>query len=133
LFAYVYQLRRHTTFDTPVDELMPLAALARRLVPEDIRNIVVPGRVGTAGRASVVYLNQSAATAIFDDLRPDGVLGGAGPEKGTTTSSSSSSTSSTSTSSSTSSTVATPTTAPSGVTSTSFHQPSVTSTTTRLT
>lgn len=73
-------LLRHATLDLSAGELLRLGALARRLDPGSIRNIVLPGRVGTtSGGASVVYLT-AAAEELFLDLRPDGVLGGAGAE-----------------------------------------------------
>jgi LCP family protein required for cell wall assembly len=67
-------LLRHVSLDVPMNEVLPLGALARRLEPEFLRNIVIPGRVGTAGSQSVVYLGEDA-TRIFEDLRPDAVLG----------------------------------------------------------
>lgn len=73
-------LVRHVDLDVPLSDLPRLGALARRLSPADIANVVVPGEVGTAGRESVVYLTPAAAT-LFDDLRPDAVLGEAGPTR----------------------------------------------------
>lgn len=97
---------RHAELDAPVRSLLPLAALARRLDPAAVTNVVVPGRVGSAGRQSVVYLGPDAAR-LFLDLRPDGVVGEAGPEVTTTTSTTTKPTTSTSTTSSTSSTTST--------------------------
>jgi LCP family protein required for cell wall assembly len=82
---------RHVTLDVPADEVLPLGALARRLEPEFLRNVVLPGRVGSAGSQSVVYLG-AEATRIFEDLRPDAVLGGPQRAPQTTTSPSPSST-----------------------------------------
>jgi LCP family protein required for cell wall assembly len=80
-------LVRHVVLDAPMRELTPLAALGRRLEPEFVRNVVVPGRVGTAGNQSVVYLDDAAAR-VFLDLRPDAVIGTSQrPEQPTTTSS----------------------------------------------
>lgn len=75
LSHWIDVLLRHADFDSPPDQLMPLAALARSLDPARITNLVLPGRVGTAGRASVVFLGE-AARKIFVDLRPDAVIGG---------------------------------------------------------
>lgn len=102
-------LLRHVRLDVPRSDLPALAALARRLAPERVRNAVVPGKVGYAGSQSVVYLGEDAAR-IFADLRPDAVLGGAGPEVPPDTTTTSSTTSSTSTSTSTP--LSTTTTAP---------------------
>lgn len=68
-------LLKYGALDVPADKLMPLAALGRRTDPGRIKNIVVPGRVGMAGRASVVYLTAEAA-GLFTDLRADAVIGG---------------------------------------------------------
>ena len=66
---------RHADLDSPPQQLLPLAAMARRLDPAKITNVVVPGRVGTAGSASVVYLTDDARK-LFLDLRPDAAVGG---------------------------------------------------------
>jgi len=66
---------RHADLDSPPQQLLPLAALARRLDPAKVTNIVAPGRVGTAGSASVVYLTDEARK-LFLDLRPDAAIGG---------------------------------------------------------
>lgn len=106
LFDFIEVVRKSCRLDVPIDRLPGLAALARRLEPERIANVVLPGRVGTAGRASVVYLTQDAPK-LFADLRDDAVIGAAEVTATSTTST----TSSTSTMSSTSTT--TTTTAPS--------------------
>jgi LCP family protein required for cell wall assembly len=100
LLARVDILRRHCRFDVPLDHLPRLAALARRLDPARLSSVVLPGRVGTAGGASVVFLTQDAPR-LFDDLRDDAVIGAAmadpaaPPRSTTTTSSTSTSTSTT--------------------------------------
>jgi len=68
-------LLRHGALDVPPEKLLPLVALGRRTDPGRMRNVVVPGRVGKAGRASVVYLTAEAA-GLFTDLRADAVIGG---------------------------------------------------------
>ncbi|MFP5375579.1 MAG: LCP family protein [Acidimicrobiia bacterium] len=75
LRRWIEVLARHASLDVAPDRLLPLAALARRLDPARVRNVVVPGRIGTAGRASVVYLSAEAAN-LFADLRDDAVVGG---------------------------------------------------------
>lgn len=77
---------RHGQLDVPLTRLPELAALARRIDPSRITNTVVPGKVGTARGASVVYLTKEAA-AMFTDLRDDAVLGTvSAPPEDTTTS-----------------------------------------------
>lgn len=74
LLKWVDVVRRHTRFDVPLDHLPRLAALARTTAPERMVNLVLPGRVGYAGSASVVFLTQDAPN-LFADLRDDAVLG----------------------------------------------------------
>lgn len=83
LLRWVDVLRRHTRIDVPFDQLPRLAALARHTDPASLKNVVLPGRIGFAGRASVVYLTQDASR-LFADLRDDAVIGG--PVASTTTS-----------------------------------------------
>ena len=76
LGRWVDVMLRHVRLDVPVSSLRELAALARGLDPARITNVVAPGRIGKAGGQSVVFLTKGAVT-IFDDLRADGVVGGA--------------------------------------------------------
>lgn len=85
IFHWVSILRRHVALDVPLDHLPGLAALARGLDPTRIHNVVAPGRIGYAGRASVVYLSEEAGR-MFADLRDDAVIGTAEPATTTTTS-----------------------------------------------
>jgi LCP family protein required for cell wall assembly len=78
LLHWLGVLSRNCRLDVPADQLPRLAALARRIAPERIANVVLPGRVGYAGSASVVYLTQDAPR-LFADLRDDAVIGGAAP------------------------------------------------------
>lgn len=79
-------LLRDVSLDVPLRDLPRLGAFARRLDPERLENVVAPGRVGNAGRQSVVFLG-AEAEALFDDLRPDGVRGVAKPPPSTSTTS----------------------------------------------
>lgn len=103
LRRWIAVLTRHTELDAPASSLLSLAALGRRLDPAAVSNVVVPGRVGTAGRQSVVYLTADAA-ALFLDLRADAVVGQAGPDVTTTTSTTSPTTTSTTATSTTTTT-----------------------------
>ena len=78
LLHHLGLLRSACRVDVPLDHLPRLAALARRLEPERITSVVLPGRVGTAGGASVVHLTLDAPR-LFEDLRPDAVIGGEEP------------------------------------------------------
>ncbi len=70
------RLLRLLTADTWTDlstgQLLQLGAIAFSLEPESVGNVVLPGTVGTAGRASVVRLT-SGADAVFEDLA-DGMI-----------------------------------------------------------
>jgi polyisoprenyl-teichoic acid--peptidoglycan teichoic acid transferase len=64
----------HVQLRTGVDEVVNLAATARRIDPRSVSNVVAPGRPGYAGSQSVVYLTPDAA-AMFNDLRDDATIG----------------------------------------------------------
>ena len=124
LLRWADVLRRHARFDVPADHLPKLAALARRTAPERMTNLVLPGRVGYAGSASVVYLTQDAPR-LFADLRDDAVIGTPDVSVEITTTSaprSSSTTSTTTTSTVRSSTTTSSTTS----TTTTSEQPTTT-------
>ena len=74
LARWIGVLLRYVHLDIPRDRLPALAALARRLDPSGLRNVVAPGRMGTAGSQSVVFLTTGAAR-LFEDLRDDAVVG----------------------------------------------------------
>ena len=81
-------LHQHARFDVPLSKLPALGALARRLDPARLKNVVAPGRVGTTAGQSVVFLTTEAAR-IFEDLRADAVLGSAEPDPSASTTSTS--------------------------------------------
>ncbi|MDQ3945811.1 MAG: LCP family protein [Actinomycetota bacterium] len=68
-------LLNYVRLDIPRDRLPALGALARRLDPAGLRNVVAPGRIGSTRGQSVVYLT-TAAARMFEDLRADAVIGG---------------------------------------------------------
>jgi polyisoprenyl-teichoic acid--peptidoglycan teichoic acid transferase len=76
----------HVRLRTGFDEVMNLAAVARRIDPRSVANVVAPGRPGQAGSQSVVYLTPNAA-ALFEDLRADATIGQGPPPSSTTTTS----------------------------------------------
>jgi len=47
--------------------------LALSIDPSDVRNVTMPSRVGSAGRASVVFPTPEAG-ALFEDFRDDALL-----------------------------------------------------------
>jgi polyisoprenyl-teichoic acid--peptidoglycan teichoic acid transferase len=88
---WISVLVKNVKLNVPLSKLPQLGALARRLDPGRIKNVVAPGRLGFAARQSVVFLTKEAAK-MFEDLRPDAVLGTAQAEPTTSSSTSSSST-----------------------------------------
>ncbi|HMC81450.1 MAG TPA: LCP family protein, partial [Acidimicrobiia bacterium] len=79
-------LVKHTRLDVPLAKLPALGALARRLDPARLHNVVAPGRVGMTAGQSVVFLTTEAAR-LFEDLRADAVIGTAQPDPATSTTS----------------------------------------------
>ena len=59
---------KHVKLNVPVTKLPALGALARRLDPARVKNVVAPGRLGFTARQSVVFLTTEAAK-MFEDLR----------------------------------------------------------------
>jgi len=115
---WISVLLKYVKLNVPLNKLPQLGALARRLDPGRIRNVVAPGRLGFASRQSVVFLTTEAAK-WFEDLRPDAVIGAAQADPAASSSSSSTTTpgrtskspksgTSSSSSSSTTATTATP-------------------------
>jgi LCP family protein required for cell wall assembly len=65
-------LTEHTWTDLSAEDLLTMAATAYELDPVELTNLVVPGSVGWAGSASVVFL-EDGAFEIFEDLQ-DGLV-----------------------------------------------------------
>jgi LCP family protein required for cell wall assembly len=84
---WVSVLLKYAKLNVPLNKLPQLGALARRLDPGRIKNVVAPGRLGFASRQSVVFLTTEAAK-WFEDLRPDAVIGAAQAEPSSSSSSS---------------------------------------------
>lgn len=67
-------LLRHTTLHgVSIPELYRLGRLGLSIDPADVTNVTMPGAVGAAGGASVVFPTV-AAEAIFADIRDDGFV-----------------------------------------------------------
>lgn len=71
ILDYIKVARRHTKVSAPVMDLVKLGLLAREVDPAQLKNVTMPGGVGSAGGASVVFL---APGDIFDRVRDDAVL-----------------------------------------------------------
>ena len=57
--------------DVGIGELLQLAAVGRRVEPGKVKNLVVPGRAGSAGGASVVFISPGD---LFEKVRDDARL-----------------------------------------------------------
>jgi LCP family protein required for cell wall assembly len=123
---WISVLLKYTKLDVPLNKLPQLGALARRLDPGRIKNVVAPGRLGFASRQSVIFLTTEAAK-MFEDLRPDAVLGSAQADPAA--SSSTSSTTVPGRTSKSPKSATTTTSSPSSTTATTGPEESTTSTT----
>lgn len=68
---YIRTARRHTKVSAPLMELVKLGLLAREIDPAQLKNMTMPGSVGSAGGASVVFL---APGDIYARVRDDAIL-----------------------------------------------------------
>jgi LCP family protein required for cell wall assembly len=70
ILDYIRAAQRHTKFSIPMSDAIKLALLAREIDPANVRNIQVPGRTGSVGAASVVFLEPGDT---FQRVKDDGV------------------------------------------------------------
>lgn len=67
-------LVRHTRLDgISITDLYRMGRLALTINPDHVRNVTMPSRIGSAGRASVVFPAPEAG-ALFADFRDDALL-----------------------------------------------------------
>lgn len=67
-------MSRHTHLDgISLRDVYPLVSLGISIDPANVRNVTMPSRVGMAGKASVVFVGDSAP-GLFADFRDDAVL-----------------------------------------------------------
>jgi polyisoprenyl-teichoic acid--peptidoglycan teichoic acid transferase len=74
LLAWIAAGARNMDTDLPLDELVELAFTATRIRQSGVRNVVLPGGIGSVGGLSVVTLSMGTARAIFRDAMVDGAL-----------------------------------------------------------
>ncbi|HEY8200752.1 MAG TPA: LCP family protein [Actinomycetota bacterium] len=70
ILDYLRAAQRNTKFSVPLSDVVKLAFLAREINPANIRNIQVPGRTGSVGAASVVFLEPGDT---FQRVKDDGL------------------------------------------------------------
>lgn len=78
---WVQILVRHARVNMSFENLVRLAVLARVTAGSNVRNLVAPGRTGSAGGASVVFLDEQAAQ-LFRDVAEDAIANGSYPAFG---------------------------------------------------
>jgi polyisoprenyl-teichoic acid--peptidoglycan teichoic acid transferase len=72
--AWLSVLARHTRIDgIGLGELYRLGRLGLSIDPAQVRNVTMPGTVGSAANQSVVFAG-AAASALFADFRDDAIL-----------------------------------------------------------
>lgn len=74
IFHWIVVGWRNVRTDLSLNTILDLAFTATSIPAKNVRNLVVPGRTGSAGGASVVFIS-SSARRIYADMRRDGVVG----------------------------------------------------------
>ena len=64
---------RNVQTDLSLQELLKLAFTAQKVNARKVKNVVVPGRAGTVGSGSVVFLS-SSAKALYANMKKDGLI-----------------------------------------------------------
>lgn len=73
LFKYLRAFDQYVESNVPIRDLLKIAEYVRITDPSDIKNVVAPGHGGSAGGASVVFL-EPGATEMFRNIKGDAVL-----------------------------------------------------------
>jgi len=73
MFDWMTATRKWTHLDIPPHELFQLGVLTSQVKSQDVGNVTVPVQVGSAGAASVVFI-QPGAQAIYDRFKKNGSL-----------------------------------------------------------
>jgi hypothetical protein len=73
MFDWMAATRKWTRLDIPPHELFQLGVLTSQVKSQDVGNVTVPVQVGSAGAASVVFI-QPGAQAIYDRFKKNASL-----------------------------------------------------------
>ncbi len=73
IFDWMQAARKWTALDIPPHELFQLGVLTSQVKSQDVRNVTVPVRIGSAGSASVVFI-EPGAQSIYDRFKENGSL-----------------------------------------------------------
>jgi LCP family protein required for cell wall assembly len=75
MLTYIGAGMRNVQTNVPLEEVVRLGFTAAKVPATSVKNCVVPAAGGTVGSASVVFIS-SGATALYADMKKDGLLGG---------------------------------------------------------
>jgi len=75
MLTYIGAGMRNVQTDIPLDQVVKLGFTAAKVKPGSVQNCVVPAAGGTVGDQSVVFI-QSGASALYSDMKTDGILSG---------------------------------------------------------
>jgi polyisoprenyl-teichoic acid--peptidoglycan teichoic acid transferase len=73
IFDWMTATRKWTRLDIPPHELFQLGVLASQVKSQNVGNVTIPVRVGSAGAASVVFI-QPGAQSIYDRFKKNASL-----------------------------------------------------------
>jgi len=73
IFKWMAATQKHTRLNIGAEELFRLGVLASRVSPKDVGNVTVPVSLGSAGAASVVFI-QGGARSIYARFRRTATL-----------------------------------------------------------
>jgi polyisoprenyl-teichoic acid--peptidoglycan teichoic acid transferase len=74
MFTWIAGGLRNLDTDIPIEELLKLAFTVAKIPARPVRNVVLPGSIGSTGGLSVVNIDTGRARAIFADAQADGAL-----------------------------------------------------------
>lgn len=74
LMRWISVAQRYTRQNLPPEELFRLGILASQVHPKDIKNVNVPVTIGSVGSASVDFIQDPKARAIYNRFKSNGSL-----------------------------------------------------------
>ena len=73
MLTYIGAGMRNIETDLPLSKVVDLGFTMTTVKPKGVQNCIVPAVGGVVGSADVVFI-QSGATALYADMKPDGLL-----------------------------------------------------------
>ena len=77
MLTYIGAGMRNVQTDLPLSKVVQLGFTASKVAPGSVTNCVVPATGGVVGSADVVFISPGAS-ALYKDMKPDGLLKGCG-------------------------------------------------------